>query len=86
MVIDPNTDEITFKSGRKAYAHGGTIGLSAPLVDECGKFYGGVSEGWDGGMDLKSWDDCIEVADYMIQLWTEYREKAIQAQRNNERI
>lgn len=55
-------------SGRDVYANRGIIGINPDLE---------TSEGYDGGLP---WDEPltkaerIELADYMIALWTRYRE------------
>lgn len=68
-------DTVTFSTGRTAYAHRGIIGLNDELV---------VSEGYDGGFwnrDDRLWakdgltkEEEIELADYMIALWTRFKE------------
>ena len=68
--------EVVFSSGRRRSANGGVIGLSSELD---------VSGGWDDGFwmpDGEDWrlpedriekEDLIELADYMIALWTAFR-------------
>jgi hypothetical protein len=67
-------DTIIFSSGREFYANRGVIGLSDDLY---------VSQGYDGGLD--AWpsegtthfmtpEERRELADYMIALWTKFRE------------
>jgi hypothetical protein len=66
--IDADNDEIIFDSGRRVYANNGIVGLAPDLM---------VSEGYDGGIDDDRWTaaERAELADMMIDLWTQYRKK-----------
>ena len=66
-------DTILLEStGREFYAHSGVIGLGEP--DDSGWR---LSQGFDGGIggygeDLDN-NEKIELAEYMIELWTRYK-------------
>ena len=75
MKFHDNEDEIEFETtGRRLYANAGIIGLSEDLVPH---------EGYDG--DLEESEDylkpkeMIELAEYMIGLWTRYKATATTA-------
>ena len=67
-------DWITFSTGKTRYAHGGIVGLGDDLE---------VTHGWDGSVwqpeeseymeDPLTADELRELADYMIALWTGWR-------------
>jgi len=68
-------DKVIFSSGRKAYSNGGIIGLSPD---------GDIYEGYDGYFHLKmnseeddslTKDELIDLADYMIERWKEFRKE-----------
>lgn len=68
--------KIVFSSGRERYAHRGIVGLDPR---------GEITQGYDGGFwspDIPDIDihddpltdaDLVELADYMIARWTEFR-------------
>jgi hypothetical protein len=72
-------DKITFTSGRERYASNGIIGLGPD---------GEVTEGYDGSLwsveevDWREPEAClspadrVELADYMIERWKTFRDKA----------
>ena len=67
-------DDLIFSSGRKEYANCGLVGLSFRQ----GEFT--ISGGYDDGIWPDTWrddpmskEDLRELADYMIDLWTEFR-------------
>lgn len=71
-------DDVIFSTGKRMSANCGVIGISPK---------GGVTEGWDGGFfdpeAAAKWDEdpeltpseCVELADYMIERWQEFRAK-----------
>lgn len=72
-------DSVIFEcTGRELYANGGVIGLSPTFA---------VTEGWDGGFwsfesqifaepeDILSPEELSELADFMIQQWTNFKIK-----------
>ena len=69
MYVDIRNDRAVFLcTGRVVYAHCGIIGLCEDME---------VSEGYDG--DFSDGEQLVgaereELADYMIALWTRYRE------------
>jgi hypothetical protein len=69
-----NNDYITFKtSGKKYYANCGIIGLSEPGEDGW-QVSGGYDDAFGGCCSEKlSKKEKIELADYMINLWTRFR-------------
>jgi hypothetical protein len=70
-------DELVFSTGRRFYANKGIVGLSPNLE---------ISEGYDGGIEDKWCEpprvltraEKVELADYMIALWTEYRVRELE--------
>jgi hypothetical protein len=69
-------DKVIFSTGRSFYANEGIIGICPTLR---------ISEGYDGGLSAwpgEGWEKAPaltaaerrELADYMIGLWTEFRE------------
>lgn len=76
MKVQDN-DLIFESTGRKEYVFSGVIGLSAECLDE---YPVGISYGGDGSFgafnDELSIDEQNELADYMIGIWTRYKEKA----------
>ena len=71
-------DHIEFEStGRSAYAYGGVIGISEGDVDSLS-----VVGGYDDRFPLHSEGELTkeehrELADYMIDLWTQFRKSSI---------
>jgi hypothetical protein len=68
-------DTITLSTGREVYANRGIIGLSDDLRPSYG--YDGGIEAWGRTyMDEPPWSKAErqELADYMIALWTQFRE------------
>ena len=63
------TDHFQFSTGTEVYCHAQTFGIDPGL---------NLAGGFDGGVDDREWtpDERKELADYMIGLWTKYREKA----------
>lgn len=68
-------DKLVFSTGKEVYANGGIVGLSPD---------GSVSEGYDGGVFDSNWkewsgepglteSECVELADYMILRWADFR-------------
>ena len=83
-MIKITNEEIIFSSGRRRPANFGIIGID---------MMGNVTEGYDGGFFNPSlekfiWDkserlkscDLIELADFMIKQWTEFRKVHAYAQ------
>lgn len=70
--FDENTDELVFPSGAREYAFSNTLG-----IDEKGR----LSYGYDGNFDTYALSpaDKVELADMMIQRWTEYRARLSRA-------
>lgn len=74
MIYDVKQSTYTLTTGRRFYAHGGIIGINE---------HGDVSEGFDGGVEVKrDWDDEFhpwtpaereEVAEEMIRRWTRFK-------------
>lgn len=68
MNMNINNDTITFETtGKEIYANCGIVGISPS---------GSLSEGYDGGVDVESLtiEEKIELADYMISLWTKFKQ------------
>jgi hypothetical protein len=72
--MEVNGDIVTFSTGTKVYANLGLIGIGSDLY---------VSEGYDGwvpawptrpGDKSLTKEERQELADYMIALWTKFRE------------
>lgn len=61
-------DQAIFSTGKEIYANGGTIGIDPD---------GAVTQGYDGGFDNNDLTpaEAAELADYMIGLWTEFKER-----------
>ena len=62
-------DDVTFETtGNKIYANKGIIGLSKTM---------GPTEGYDGDIDTLclTKEEKFELANYMVNLWSEYRTK-----------
>jgi hypothetical protein len=62
-------DDLVFASGERCYAYSGVVGLGPTLEP---------MYGWDGdieefGQTLKP-ADAAELADYMIELWTKFKQ------------
>jgi len=72
MKIDNNA--IRFSSGRQWYANRGIIGLAKESDG-----HWAVTEGYEGGLhdDLLTPVEKIELGDYMIGLWQEFRQDAL---------
>lgn len=78
------SDHYELSTGRKFSANKGIIGISADDVD--GEVSRQLSEGYDGAIDTDSFDierypelewtveERRELADYMIELWTKWRD------------
>ena len=75
MKIDGDT--VIFSTGKERSANCGIIGLEPYHLE--------VTEGYDGGFHNDDWWDepdkltaaeQIELADYMIELWGKFKEKA----------
>lgn len=62
-------DAYVFSTGKKLRVNCGYIGLN-PFFE--------VSEGYDGGLDEFNYtkSEAIEMADYMIELWKEFKKRA----------
>lgn len=62
-------DEFILSTGRKINANNGYIGINPEMM---------LSEGYDGHIYADRWtpEERIELADYMIGLWQEYKLKA----------
>ena len=64
-------DKVIFSTGKEKYANNGIIGLS-PELD--------ITEGYDGGFEEDEDDltkeEQIELAEYMIEAWARFKEKA----------
>jgi hypothetical protein len=60
-------DQVVFSSGKSEYAFSGIIGINSALE---------LSYGYDGSLADERWtkEEAIELADYMIALWTKYKE------------
>lgn len=60
-------DEYQLSSGRFVYANNYYIGINPDME---------LSEGYDGGVDDHKWspEERRELADFMIGLWTKYKE------------
>jgi len=58
-------DNLIFSTGRKVYANSGIIGIG---------FGGGITEGYDGGLNDRDWTPAerVELAEYMIEQWKRY--------------
>lgn len=69
MKIDEDNDAIVFSDGRRYNTNCGIIGLSPGLNTYEG--YDGVLESGNCMFDKQQ---KIELADYMIELWTKYKE------------
>lgn len=74
-------DILTFSSGKTVNANRCILGLSLRNEDECYLF-----DGYDGGISLPEDDwqlpesrltaeECVELADAMLQRWAAFREK-----------
>jgi hypothetical protein len=80
-------DTIILDSGRTEYAHQEIVGIG-PDLD--------ISYGYDGGINLDgnyltregawSTDEKVELADYMIDLWNQFKEKARRENLSNPRV
>ena len=75
-------DSVIFSTGKELYANCGVIGISPKLE---------ISKGWDGGFfnprSYVNLDDYtltpverIELADYMIARWKEFKKEALNEQ------
>lgn len=74
------TNELIFKSGKKLEANKGLIGINSDLE---------VSGGYDSMIQLDPYDwlpddrggltidERIELADYVINLWNQFKQKAL---------
>lgn len=76
MILTNN--EAIFDSGQSRYANGGIIGLGPDLevsegYDGC--FYSGDS--WLSKKDSLSKEDLLELADFMIERWSQFKKKHI---------
>jgi hypothetical protein len=71
LIFDHENDELVFSTGKRIYANRCIIGLSDDVDEE----YCRVSYGYDGGIAEENLtaSEKIELADYMITLWTDYR-------------
>jgi hypothetical protein len=72
MKYDENTDLLTFSTGKSVFANCGILGIRKD--DDGGHIY--IYEGYDGHLsdeDLTKIER-IELADFVIGLWTEYKE------------
>jgi hypothetical protein len=69
-----NRDQFTLSTGRVVHANTRAIGIR-PNNDGLGW---DVTGGYDDGVGLNGWtkDELIELADYMIALWFQFRAEA----------
>lgn len=56
-----------FSTGKEIYANGKIIGIS-PTLD--------LSEGYDGGVANLNREERLELAEYMINLWREFKHES----------
>lgn len=65
-----DSDHFQLSTGRTFYAHMGLIGLTPDQGSEVR-----VSAGYDDSVDVDGWTPAerIELADYMIALWQDFR-------------
>lgn len=70
-MLDYENNEFVFSCGKRIYANCRVIGLSYCEQER----YGRLSYGYDGGIfeDKLDVNEKIELANYMITLWTDYR-------------
>ncbi len=70
MIFNESKDEFILSTGKTFYAYSGTLGLHPKL---------GLAYGYDGTVDELSEnftkEEKSEIADYMIKLWTQFKEK-----------
>ena len=59
-------NHLIFLTGKNLYANRGIIGLSPTLE---------LTEGYDGEIEAQEFssEECIELADYMIKKWSEFK-------------
>lgn len=65
-----NGDELVLASGRTLYAHAGIIGIA-----DNGAFSGGYDQMLDDDDDPLTSEERVELGDYMIALWTRFKEE-----------
>jgi len=58
-------DDVIFSNGKVKYANCGIIGISPD---------GNVTEGYDGGFTIMTDEERVELADYMINTWQEFKD------------
>ena len=59
-----------FSTGTLLYAHGGIIGITPDLI-----IYGGYDDHLDWYNDF-TFEEKIELADYMVSVWEKYKKEA----------
>lgn len=64
-VMEVHGDTLIFRSGKRVYAHGGTVGIDPQLQ---------ITEGYDGSVRLceLTHAERIELAVFMLALWTAF--------------
>jgi len=71
MIYDAESDELVLKSGRRIYTVLGQIGIAEDALEATYGSDGFLEESLSGKLSL---DERKELADYMISLWTKYKE------------
>lgn len=82
MEIKENKNEVHFSSGKILRSHSGVIGIN-PKLDTYGGYDDCFGDIWDyeTEIDIKvqlTGAERIEIADYMIGLWQQYKEKVVE--------
>lgn len=74
-------DKVIFSTGTEKYANNGIIGIS-PLMGITQGYDGGFYQPDDGWTDEHLYDltkaEQVELAEYMVSLWTKFKEVATQ--------
>ena len=81
-------------TGREFYANGYVVGLGPDYLDSNPGYSVTVPQGWDGSINIReaAWaddtsedwtpDECAELADYMINLWQQWRAEMLKPKPN----
>lgn len=85
--MEVDEDDLLFSSGRRVYAHNACISLNLVDRDEPGESPFALGYGADGGLvtfddwfdpeNALSAQDCVELADAMIERWQRFRERYV---------
>jgi hypothetical protein len=81
MQVDDKNNKVVFSNGKEMYAYAGIVSIlnNEELVYGYDGTFGYLPGYWDEEVrDLLTPEECVEIADYMINQWKEFRERYTQ--------